>query len=299
MDRDEIRDQFRDLSVWKRGSERAPHKPLLVLWTLGRYAAGADRLLQYEEIDRALQKLLRDFGPPRTSYHPEYPFWYLQNNGVWEVKPGGRLRVREGKASQPPRSELLRAGAAGGLTPDLFQAVVRAPGLLAEIARELLAAHFPETLHEDILQEIGLDLDDSGATRRLRDPGFRSAVLLAYNARCAVCDFDLRLGDVLVGVEAAHIKWHQARGPDIVPNGLALCSLHHKLFDRGAFTLTPAHVLEVSQHATGGGQTESILRHHHGNRIRVPPDPAAHPRVDFLQWHRAEVFRSPGVYLAT
>ena len=39
-----------------------------------------------------------------------------------------------------------------------------------------------------------------------------------------------------LGLEAAHIKWFQARGPDVVQNGLALCSLHHKIFDLGANT---------------------------------------------------------------
>ena len=37
-----------------------------------------------------------------------------------------------------------------------------------------------------------------------------------------------------LGIEAAHIKWHQAGGPDTEDNGLALCTLHHKRFDRGA-----------------------------------------------------------------
>ena len=28
---------------------------------------------------------LFEFGPSRKSYHPEYPFWRLQNDGIWEV----------------------------------------------------------------------------------------------------------------------------------------------------------------------------------------------------------------------
>jgi len=33
-----------------------------------------------------LERLLFEFGPPRKAYHPEYPFWRLQNDGVWEVR---------------------------------------------------------------------------------------------------------------------------------------------------------------------------------------------------------------------
>lgn len=36
-----------------------------------------------------------------------------------------------------------------------------------------------------------------------------------------------------VGLEAAHIKWKQFGGPCEIPNGLALCAIHHKAFDKG------------------------------------------------------------------
>jgi hypothetical protein len=34
--------------------------------------------------------------------------------------------------------------------------------------------------------------------------------------RCCVCGHDLRMGGHAIGFEAAHIKWFQARGPDVV-----------------------------------------------------------------------------------
>ena len=62
----------------------------------------------------------------------------------------------------------------------------------------------------------------------------------------------MRLGRIVpVALEAAHIKWRQAGGPDLEVNGLALCSLHHKLFDRGAFTLSNQLVILVSDDAHG------------------------------------------------
>ena len=41
------------------------------------------------------------------------------------------------------------------------------------------------------------------------------------------------------------------RGPDEEQIGLALCSLHHKAFDLGAFTIQPDHVMLVSELAHG------------------------------------------------
>ena len=52
--------------------------------------------------------------------------------------------------------------------------------------------------------------------RRPRRLIFRKEVLEAYDERCAICDFDLRINDELLGLEAAHIQWHSHKGPDDV-----------------------------------------------------------------------------------
>jgi putative restriction endonuclease len=76
-------------------------------------------------------------------------------------------------------------------------------------------------------------------------------VLRAYEYSCAVWGFDVRLGTMSIALEAAHIKWHQAGGPDEESNGLALRMLHHKLFDRGVFTLSETMKVIVSENANG------------------------------------------------
>ena len=50
--------------------------------------------------------------------------------------------------------------------------------------------------------------------------------------------YRLLIKSIFVGLEAAHIRWHQFSGPDINENGLALCSIHHRLFERGALCNT-------------------------------------------------------------
>ena len=66
------------------------------------------------------------------------------------------------------------------------------------------------------------------AAVRPGDPEFPQRVLTAYEYRCAVCGYDVRLGNRELGLGAAHIKRHEAGGPDSEVNGLALCALHHK-----------------------------------------------------------------------
>jgi putative restriction endonuclease len=77
--------RFDKLNVWKRGSVRAPHKPLLVLYALGRWQNGETQI-PFSEAVTPLTELLRDFGPQRMTFHPEHPFWHLENDGVWKVE---------------------------------------------------------------------------------------------------------------------------------------------------------------------------------------------------------------------
>lgn len=281
-------DRFNGLGVWSRGGQRAPHKPLLVLYALGRWQRGETGELRFEEAEPELTALLKEFGPPRHSHHPEYPFWWLQNDHIWVVHADGTLQPRKAKTN-PPKSELLAHHARGEFSADVKEALSREPELVARIAQILLDRHFPETIHSDILDAVGLTLD-TGAPRQNRDPKFRQRVLRAYEYSCAVCGFDVRLGTVPIALDAAHIQWHQAGGPDLECNGLALCVLHHKTFDLGAFTIADG-VLLVSDQANGTtGFMESLMTHH-GKTIRPPQHPDWRPDPRHLKWHSREVFK--------
>ncbi len=82
-----------------------------------------------------------------------------------------------------------------------------------------------------MLTSLGFDLQQ---IRKQRDPLFRKNVLRAYKYQCAICGFNMRHDDTTVALEAAHIKWKQHGGPCEIPNGLALCAIHHKAFDKGS-----------------------------------------------------------------
>jgi len=121
-------------------------------------------------------------------------------------------------------------------------------------------------------------------------------ILKAYEYSCAVCGFNVRLGNNLVAVEAAHIKWHQAGGPDKEENGVALCAMHHKLFDRGVFIIAPTRQLIVAEEAHGTNGFEEWLMRYHGKQINTPIHPDYQPKDSYMKWHFREVFRGPGRY---
>lgn len=285
---DELLRRFRNLNVWKRADERAPHKPLLVLFALGRLQSGADRLIPYDEVDAPLARLLTEFGPPRKSPHPELPFYHLQTDGVWEIEDRVPVRLRKG-SKNPLKSDLLKLRIGGGFPEPLFSELKRRPEIVRQLAREVLAAHFPESLHDSIATAVGLTLD--GTIRGRRDPAFRSEVLAVWNHRCAFCGFSVQLDTADLALEAAHIRWCQAGGPDSLDNSLACCSIHHQAFDRGAITLSDERRILVSSRLHGSARLDQFFLVLHDAPLATPNRKNAFPKPEFVSWHRAEVFR--------
>ena len=147
MEREEFLNRVRQLNVWKRGGERAPHKPLLVLYALGRFSRGLFTPVPFAEVDRDLKCLLQDFGPTRKSYHPEYPFWRLQNDGLWVVEGARNLKTRRGH-KDPKKSELLDKNVQGALSSGVQSLLRGKPNLITVAAQEILEhiSHRPYTM---------------------------------------------------------------------------------------------------------------------------------------------------------
>ena len=274
MDRESIIQKFQNLNLWKSGEKRAPHKPLLVIYAIGKLLQGENRLIPYSKIDQDLGELLKEFGPGQTNSGTQYPFWRLQNDGIWEVSDADKIGLT--KSGDALKGDLDSYNVSGGFLEAIVQQLQQDSKLASEIIHDLLHAHFPASIHEDILQAAGIEnilqvteiaITSPISKVRRRSPYFRANVLKAYEYKCAICGFDVKLGYKPVGLEAAHIKWHQAEGPDTEENGLALCSLHHKLFDRGAFALSKQLEIRVSKDAHGSVGFEEWLLRFHGKKL--------------------------------
>ena len=289
MDRELILQKFATLGMWKRAGERAPHKPLLILYAIGKLLRGDSRLIPYREIDEELAKLLGEFGSSRAKQGSHYPFWRLRNDGIWEVTDADRIVVNS--SGDARKSELLARGVAGGVHAAIATQLQRDAKLAFEIIHSLLDAHFPPSMHGDILQAVGLEPRLRSGETRKRDSHFRENVLRAYEYKCAICGFDVKLGQASIGLEASHIQWHAAGGPNQVVNGLTLCVLHHKLFDRGAFTLSNQWEVLVSEDAHGSVGFWEWLMQFHGQKINFPHRRSYYPQASFIGWHVREVFQ--------
>jgi len=117
-------------------------------------------------------------------------------------------------------------------------------------------------------------------------------VLQAYETRCALCR--LRHADLL---DAAHIiRDADEGGLPVVPNGLALCKIHHAAYDRNILGVRPDLVIDVRRDIldeADGPMLRHGIQEMAGVRLTVPRQRSAHPDRDSLE-RRYEEFRAAG-----
>ena len=290
---DDVLARFSALRQHQQDGKRSPHKPLLVLAALGRLVANGSSATPFSEMESQLASLISTFGPPsRTapSTSAAYPFTRLRSDGVWEL---------DTDVAMDQVTPLREHQVAGRFTPDIEQSLLSSPSLVNRVARMLVESQFPETLAADVLVQAGLDPDfvlrspdlpAPDTPLRRRSAAWVQDVLAAWDRQCAFCGYDGQLGDSVVGIEAAHVRWFNLGGPDDPDNGLALCSLHHKLFDRGALGLDVEYRVKVSQRFTGRTTAARSVYQLYGTALRPRPGTML-PSQQYVAWHNHEVFK--------
>jgi putative restriction endonuclease len=125
---------------------------------------------------------------------------------------------------------------------------------------------------------------------RLHQPVFRTRVLRAYADTCAVCR--LRHAELL---DAAHILPDtHPNGLPIVPNGLALCKIHHAAYDKNILGIRPDLVVEIQErllHEIDGPMLKHGLQGMNGGTLTIPRARDAQPDPGRLR-ERYEAYRS-------
>jgi putative restriction endonuclease len=127
--------------------------------------------------------------------------------------------------------------------------------------------------------------------QRLHQEKFRYRVLRAYREHCALCR--LRHEQLL---DAAHIVSDSEGGEASIPNGMALCKLHHAAFDKHVLAIRPDYVVEVRgdiRRKKDGPMLIHGLQEFHGQRILLPRSRVERPSPELLE-QRYERFRALG-----
>lgn len=124
---------------------------------------------------------------------------------------------------------------------------------------------------------------------RLYQSFFRRAVLSSYGSACCICGIDFP--QLLV---ASHIKpWAASEETRTDPqNGLCLCALHDKAYDRGLMTVSADCEIVVSRLVVKSKVpfVGTSLAAFDKQKIKMPSRFA--PKSDYLDWHGNNVFKA-------
>jgi putative restriction endonuclease len=119
--------------------------------------------------------------------------------------------------------------------------------------------------------------------RALRSLDFSARVLSAYRHRCAMCGVQLKL------LDGAHIVPVAEPGSsDDTSNGVSLCAIHHRAYDRSLITFDPDYVIRVSERKLAELQAINMIeglpsfRDNLREMIQVPVEQASRPNPEFV-----------------
>lgn len=144
----------------------------------------------------------------------------------------------------------------------------------------------PNTVQDEDIESVPQERHYAVVTTRrvLREVGFRDRVLTAYGHRCAMCGIQLELLDAAHILPAAH-----PQSTDETNNGVSLCTLHHRAFDRGFVTFDERYRTYINEEKAVEFQESGL----DGGLVRfkkdlkplllLPPDSRDRPRRDFIE----------------
>jgi len=279
-----------ELRTNKANGRRAVNKPITVLWMLGQYTSSGTTTFQFADIESVVGEIIQDYTRlPNISD----PFWRLRRDDI--LKFPDEMLIGNHRSGNPIVHDLRKYGQAHFTSN--FESFISSPENLIAYAEWILDSFFTEGLDDDILFRVGLtyrhdlNLKLIGAKpKRKRDPKFRDNVATAYNHQCAVCGFSLLMGNTAIANEAAHIRWHSYGGPDVISNGIFLCNLHHRLFDRGVIGFSDHYEMIISDRASSASDGfKRWILDFDGRSIDLPRKVNEYPAMEYLDWHRKEV----------
>lgn len=237
--------------------------------------------------------VLRDFGAALT-IHTSFNSPYDDHD-----HPDQDRLVYRYRGKNPSHSDNVALRRAMQLRRPLLYLISVQPGIYYPVFPCYVVADRPDDLAVELVADaIGSDIVQSGESDVLANPGlkayatrtvkqrlhqgrFRYAVIRAYRRQCAMCR--LRHTPLL---DAAHIlPDRDERSLPEIPNGLALCRIHHGAYDVGIIGVDPDYLIHVRPDVLAehdGPMLRYGLQEMEGGRIQVPSRLDLKPNRDYL-----------------
>jgi putative restriction endonuclease len=292
---------------------RAPHKPFLMLSIMDLIALGriAENFIEPSfELVQTWNDYWSAIMPVGHRSTMAHPFPRLKTDGFWHLvaNPGFDASADYNVTSMIKCREIY-AGAS--LDDELFQYLC-SPETRERLRSVLIRTYFiaevqPAVWEQGVVnvgsyeyekellisvKEPGFHIEDSGddKKRRIRDQGFRKAIVRLYDHRCALCGIRMLTAEGHTVVEAAHIvPWSESHD-DLPSNGLCLCRLCHWSFDKGLMGVGKRYEVLVSDRVRTDQNIPGHVLTLQDRPIFKPDEDRFWPGRDNLQKHRKKCF---------
>ncbi len=293
---------------------RAPHKPFLILSIMDLIAQGriTENFIEPSyELAETWNGYYSRIMPSRSPTSMAYPFSRLRTDGFWHrISREGYDSDIEYNIGSMKRLRDVYLGAR--LDDELFQYICD-PVARERLRLVIIQTYFSPEVQPAIIKQGRVNLEsyrysedilknanehpaeweapENQEEIQVRNQGFRRAIVILYDHRCALCGIRMLTPEGHTVVEAAHIvPWNKSHD-DLPSNGMALCRLCHWSFDEGLMSVGKKYEVLVS----GRVQVERNLPGHiltlTDRNIFTPEDEKFRPSQINLEKHRHKIFK--------
>ena len=307
---------YKDRKKWLAlTSYQAPHKPFLLLSIMDLIAQGSITKNFIEpsfDLLDAFNIYWNSIMPIGSKTSMAYPFPRLKTDGFWHLvpNPGYENQINIGFSSM---TRLREVCAGARMDEDLFQLMCN-PKTREQLRIALIKTYFASEIHSKLIGQgiVNLesyeysqkllkiaekqvsfeqDKEESEQKKKVRDQGFRKAIITLYSHRCALCGIRMLTPEGHTIVDAAHVKPWKESNDDRPTNGMALCKLCHWSFDEGLMSVNNNYKVLVSKSVAVEKNYPGHIQTLTGRPIITPEKEAFWPAQENLHWHRKNTFR--------
>lgn len=292
----------------------SPYKPFLLLSILDHIASGNITRNFIEpsfELAETFHGYIELLPPTGRKASMALPFYHLERSGFWHMLPQPGQVHHSGRSISSVK-QLRRIYLGVKLDEDLFK-LMRMETYRKQLRVAILEKYFQSSLKTTLLQHALVSQEakfysnalicaeeqppySAGQTtqelqKRVRDQGFRQAIVTIYTHRCALCGIKMKTPEGHTVVDAAHIiPWSESHN-DHPTNGLALCKLCHWSFDEGLMSVDDKYRVLVSKAVMKDHNLPGHILTLSDRPIFRPEESRNWPSQESFDWHRKKMFR--------
>jgi len=293
---------------------QAPHKPFLLLAIMDHFAQGliVENFIEpaFDLVD-TFNHYWQSIMPVGTKGNMAYPFPRLQNDGILQLIPNPEFNGRINIESISSMKKLRQLSIGAKLQDELFF-LFSQPASREQLRASIINHYFAEAVRQAVAEcgivniksyEYSQELlkvseeqssfeteDEITRNIKIRDQGFRKAIVRLYEHRCALCGIRMLTPEGHTVVEAAHIKPWSESHDDRPTNGMSLCRLCHWSFDEGLMSVGSDYEVLVSKRVATENNYPGHIFTLSDRVIFKPEGQACWPGQENLAYHRNNIF---------